>query len=77
MTRMRTIPKAYEEIKALDPNTDLSLKALRKLVKDGDIPSVQIASKTLVNFDLVIEVLSCYNKGTSYATLCCVPNEMR
>ncbi len=69
MTRMRTIPKAYEEIKALDPNTGLTLRALRKMVKSGIIPSVQIASKTLVNLDLLLEVLSCYNKDTILASL--------
>ena len=31
---MRTIPKAFAEIKAADPNTDFSIKALRKMVKD-------------------------------------------
>ena len=69
MTRMRTIPKAYEEIKALDPNTGLTLRALRKMVKSGIIPSVQIASKTLVNLDLLLEVLSCYNKDTILASV--------
>ena len=66
---MRTIPKAYEEIKAIDPNTDLSLRTLRRMVKSGKIPSVQIASKTLVNLDLLLEVLSCYNKDTILASL--------
>jgi hypothetical protein len=66
---MRTIPKAYEEIRAIDPNTDLSLRTLRRMVKSGKIPSVQIASKTLVNLDLLLEVLSCYNKDTILASL--------
>ena len=69
MTRMRTVPKAYEEIKALDPNTDLTLRALRRMVKSGKIPSVQIASKTLVNLDLLLEALSCYNKDTILASV--------
>ena len=69
MTRMRTIPKAYKEIKALDPNTDLTLRALRRMVKSGEIPSVQIASKTLVNLDLLLEALSCYNKDTILASV--------
>ena len=69
LTRMRTIPKAYKEIKALDPNTDLTLRALRRMVKSGEIPSVQIASKTLVNLDLLLEALSCYNKDTILASV--------
>ena len=66
---MRTIPKAFAEIKALDPNTDLTLRALRKMVRDEEIPSVQIASKKLINLDLLLEVLSCYNKDTILASV--------
>ena len=62
--RMRTIPKAFAEIKAADPNTDLSIKALRKLVKEGRIPSVKIENKVLVNLDLILETLACYNIGS-------------
>ena len=69
LLRMRTIPKAYEEIKALDPNTDLTLRALRRMVKNGEIPSVQIASKKLINLDLLLEVLSCYNNDTTRVSL--------
>ena len=69
LTRMRTIPKAFAEIKALDPNTDFTLRALRRMVKNGEIPSVQIASKTLVNLDLLLEALSCYNKDTILASV--------
>ena len=58
--RMRTIPKAFAEIKAADPNTDLSIKALRKLVKEGRIPSVKIENKVLVNLDLILETLACH-----------------
>ena len=59
--RMRTIPKAYKEIKALDPETSLSMRALRRLVSDGQIPTVKVANKVLINFDLLIQWLSCYN----------------
>lgn len=59
--RMRTLPKAYQEIKKLDPDTDFSMRALRKLIKSGKIPTVKIQNKTLVNLDLLLEKLSCYN----------------
>ena len=39
------------------------------MVKSGEIPSVQIASKTLVNLDLLLEALSCYNKDTILASV--------
>ena len=60
---MRTVPKAYEEIKAIDPNTDLTLRALRRMVNSGEIPSIKIASKRLINVELLIEMLSCYNNA--------------
>jgi len=62
---MRTIPKAYQEIKALDPNTDFTLRALRRMVSNGEIPVIQIASKRLINLDLLLEILACYNKDAA------------
>lgn len=59
--RMRTLPKAYAEIIKLDPETSLSMRALRRLVSDGQIPTVKVANKVLINFDLLIQWLSCYN----------------
>ena len=71
--RMRTIPKAFAEIKAADPNTDFSIKALRKMVKEGRIPSVKIENKVLVNLDLIFETLSCYTNGSDSCS--CMPPE--
>ena len=59
--RLRTIPKAYDEIKCADPNTALTLRALRRMVAANEIPTVNIESKRLVNVDLLFEQLSCYN----------------
>lgn len=61
LPRMRTIPKAYEEIKKIDPDTDFTLRALRRMVSTGEIPTVSINTKKLVNLDLLIDKLSCYN----------------
>lgn len=36
--RMRTLPQAIEEIKAKDPGTCLTLRALRRLVSERSIP---------------------------------------
>lgn len=63
LPRMRTIPKAYEEIKKLDKDTCFTLRALRRMVNNGEIPVVQINSKKLINLDLLINKLSCYNYG--------------
>lgn len=59
--RMRTIPKAYEAIKELDPDTDFSIRMFRQLIKSGEIPTIKISNKVLVNLDLLIDKLSCYN----------------
>ena len=60
--RMRTLPKAYAEIKALDPNTAFTMRALRRMVNSGELPVVQINSKKLINLDLLLNMLSCYNE---------------
>ena len=35
--RMRTIPKAIDELKKLDPDTALTVTALRRMVKQGKL----------------------------------------
>lgn len=64
LPRMRTIPKAFEEVKRIDPNTCLTLRALRRMVKNEEIPVVNIASKKLINLDILLDILSCkcYNQ---------------
>ena len=62
--RMRTIPQAYAEIKKNDPNTSLTLRALRRMVNNNEIPTVSVASKKLINLDLLFDKLSCYNDNT-------------
>ena len=63
--RMRTIDNAYAEIKALDPQTNFTKRALRRMVKTNEIPSTQIGNKYLINLDKLLEFLSCgyYNKA--------------
>ena len=64
---MRTIPKAFEEIKQVDPDTDLTLRALRRMVSNGEIPVVRISNKVLINLDLLLDKLSCYNDDATCA----------
>lgn len=59
--RMRTIPKAYEEVKRADPNTNLTLRALRRMVNSGEVPCVMVGTKRLVDLDLLFDILSGYN----------------
>ena len=67
LPRMRTIPKAYEEIKKIDSDTSFSMRSLRKLVSSGKIPTLKISNKVLINFDLLLDLLSCYNDDTTCA----------
>lgn len=61
--RMRTIDNAYAEIKAIDPQTDFTKRALRRMVSNKEIPTTKIGNKNLINLDLLIAKLSgdCYN----------------
>lgn len=57
--RMRTIPQAYAELKAADPDTCFTEYALRQLVLSGQIPTVRAGRKFLINLDLLFEYLGC------------------
>lgn len=58
MKRIRTIQGCYREIKAADTNTAITLRAIRRAVSEGDIPSRRIGSgkgwKYLVDLDEVM-----------------------
>lgn len=62
MKRIRTIQGAYEEIKVADPNTGITLSAIRRAVTTGEIPSRRIGSrggyKFMVDVDKVITYFS-------------------
>lgn len=53
MPRMRTIQEAYAWVKETDPNTALTLHAIRRLVTTGKIPSTTIGVKYLINLDVL------------------------
>ncbi len=56
--RMRTIPECVAMLKKLDPDTAVTITALRRKVKCGELPSVEVGSKHLVNFDILLESLN-------------------
>lgn len=56
--RMRTIAKTVSEIKALDPNTEVTGHYIRQLVKSGDLPGLfGLGIKALINLDNVLDLL--------------------
>ena len=71
--RMRTVPEAFRELKAADPNTAYTLRALRAAVNRGDIPAIMVGSKRLINLDQLFEMLaapsSCPKQGNEGAEI--------
>ncbi len=59
---MRTLPEAAAELKRMDSNTAITLTALRRMVKTGELPYISVASKRLINFDRLLELLENPNK---------------
>ena len=55
--RMRTAGKIVAEIKALDPDSEITEYWVRQLIKSGNIPVVRAGVKALVNLDDVLELL--------------------
>ena len=53
MAKYRTINQAYECIKALDADTAITYHALRQLVVSGQIPSMRIGKKYVIDLDVL------------------------
>ncbi len=58
LPKMRLITQAYQQIKKEDPQTALTLNALKCLVRNGEIPSKKSGRKTLIIYDTLIEYLN-------------------
>ena len=50
---LRTINKAYEELRARDPETAITRNLLREMVTQGVIPSARAGNRYLVDVDVV------------------------
>lgn len=62
LPRMRSLPKAYAAIKELDSETAFSMRALRRMVRSGELPSVTVGNRRLINLDLLFEKLEHYDE---------------
>lgn len=60
--RIRSVSKAVEEIKMLDPNSFVTQNWLRKKMKLEEIPVIRNGSRHLVNLDVVLEYLAGCNE---------------
>ncbi|MGM9936134.1 MAG: hypothetical protein ACI38A_02210 [Candidatus Ornithomonoglobus sp.] len=61
---MRGIKQAVQEVKAADPNTALTERALRRMILTGAVPHVNVGRKYLVNMNVLYSYLS---NGTAAA----------
>lgn len=59
MGRIRTIEKAFDEIKQTDPNTCITKHFIKNLIIEGEIPYRKTGNRYLIDID---EVLN-YMKG--------------
>lgn len=57
MKRFRTVEQAYQEIIKLDPETAISKRLVKDLVYSGEVPSIKVGVKHLVDLDCLIEYL--------------------
>lgn len=57
LPRMRTAKYAMDEIRAQDPNTEISLRFIRSVVNTGKIPVVCVGRKKLFDMDCLLEIL--------------------
>lgn len=55
--RMRTIKEAYEWLRQQDPQTGITKNAFRVMVVSGQIPSLKVGNKYLLNVDKMIPFL--------------------
>lgn len=57
MQRIRSIDKAYDEIKAKDPETAISRYLVRAMVNQGIVPSIKNGKRKLVDVDVLEECI--------------------
>ena len=68
---MRTVPQAFRELKAADPDTAYTLRAFRAAVNRGEIPVVLVGKKRLINLDQFFAMLNsptCTPKSNTVST---------
>jgi excisionase family DNA binding protein len=58
LAKMRTIGEAIAAIRDADPQTAFTQTALRRMIKTGEVPSVRVGTKYLVNLDTLVDYLS-------------------
>lgn len=58
MPRMRTAERALEEIKKVDPDTEITLHYIRAMIRAEAVPVAVCGRKKLINLDALMELLA-------------------
>lgn len=53
--RMRTAAQAFREIKAMDPDSSISERQIRAIMKSGRVPVFRQGNKTMVTMESLID----------------------
>lgn len=56
--RMRTAEKALDEIKRVDPGTEITLHFIRAMIREEAVPVVVCGRKKLVNLDALMDLIN-------------------
>lgn len=67
--KLRVLTKAYAELKKDDPNTALTLTGLRRMVRSGEISTISVGRKRLIDYDKLVQYLSGATAGNNEETL--------
>ena len=65
MPRMRTAAKAFDIIKELDPDTEITLHYIKHLIATEAVPVTHVGRKKLVDVDQVIAYIAAGNTEPS------------
>ncbi|MBE6154580.1 MAG: hypothetical protein E7163_03310 [Firmicutes bacterium] len=62
MPKIRTLSSAINELKNIDPNCSLTLTALRRKIRNNELPYAKVGNKYLVDLDIIVKILFNDNK---------------
>lgn len=57
MGRFRYCRDIVKEVKALDPNSRITERALREWITNGILPALSVGNRKLVDLDVVLDIL--------------------
>jgi len=58
LARMRYPEQLLEELRREDPDTPITMHLIRRIAKSGLVKTFRVGSRTLINYDHFLEVVS-------------------